>query len=454
MTDNRLDGWYNVATYLGAKGKDRTRSGKFQAENRLDYHTLESLYRSDGFAKKIVDLIATEMTRQWICVKGDEDNAILGRLEEINAKEKITDLIRWSRLFGGAIAIIGADDGGELFEPLNENAIRSIDFLHVFDRWQVTWTITETYRDPRMAKYGMPELYRVTPIYTGEQFLVHESRVLRMDAEKLPSRALQRNEGWGDSVLQGPYDQLRNLGAAYNATSNIMEDFIQTILKVENLSDLLASGQDELIKKRLDIIDMSRSVANTVILDSNESYEKKSSSVGGLDGLIDKFALALSATTGIPITFLMGQTPAGLQSTGQADIRMFYDMVKAEQEDTLKPILERLIRLVMLSRNGPLNGRELSEWSIEFNPLWQLSDKEQADYRKVVAETDALYINTGVLDPSEVAISRFGGESYSFETSIDTRARETPELDPEPEPAEQQEQEQPNSEESNLNNNI
>ena len=273
-----------------------------------------------------------------------------------------------------------------------------------------------------------------------------------MDAEKLPSRALQRNEGWGDSVLQGPYDQLRNLGAAYNATSNIMEDFIQTILKVENLSDLLASGQDELIKKRLDIIDMSRSVANTVILDSNESYEKKSSSVGGLDGLIDKFALALSATTGIPITFLMGQTPAGLQSTGQADIRMFYDMVKAEQEDTLKPILERLIRLVMLSRNGPLNGRELSEWSIEFNPLWQLSDKEQADYRKVVAETDALYINTGVLDPSEVAISRFGGESYSFETSIDTRARETPDLEPETEPTEQQEQ--PNSEESNLNNNI
>jgi len=44
--------------------------------------------------------------------------------------------------------------------------------------------------------------------------------------------------------------------------------------------------------------------------------------------------------------------------------------------------------------------------------------------RRTVAETDAIYIDRGVLDPTEVAISRFGGDRWSMNTLIDTKARE------------------------------
>src|SRR3546814_8149453 len=38
--------------------------------------------------------------------------------------------------------------------------------------------------------------------------------------------------------------------------------------------------------------------------------------------------------------------------------------------------------------------------------------------------TDSMYIDRGVLTPSEVAISRFGGNKYSMNTEIDMEARE------------------------------
>ncbi|KKM23144.1 hypothetical protein LCGC14_1618110, partial [marine sediment metagenome] len=56
---------------------------------------------------------------------------------------------------------------------------------------------------------------------------------------------------------------------------------------------------------------------------------------------------------------------------------------------------------------------------VEWVPLWQLTEEEEAKRRKSVAESDAIYINSGVLDPTEVANSRFGGEVYSAETVLD-----------------------------------
>jgi phage-related protein (TIGR01555 family) len=164
---------------------------------------------------------------------------------------------------------------------------------------------------------------------------------------------------------------------------------------------------------------------NTIMLDSRESYQKQSSSVAGLDSLIDRFALAVAATSGIPYSFLMGQPPSGLQSTGAADIRMFYDQVKAKQEDDLQPALERLVKLITMSRDSGLTGNELDEWHIKFNPLWQMDEKDEATYRKTVAETDAMYLDRGVLDPAEVAVSRFGGNSYSAETELESLDRDS-----------------------------
>lgn len=419
-TNDRRDGWKNTLTGIGTKN-DKTTNTQFGGDKRLPHTELEQLYRSDGLTKKIVDLIPDEMTREWLYIEGDEDNKILSYMEDFHVKDKINRLLTWARLYGGAIAIIGADDGQTLDKELNEDNIKTIDFLHVFDRSLVTINTQDLYLDPTEKKYGMPKQYYVTPHLQGRPFYVHESRVLRLDGEKMPPRLQNSYDNWGLSVIETIYTELKDLGTMYGAARNIIDDFIQTIIKIEDLGQKIADGQDDYVKARMELMDLSRSTINTIFLDSGEDYQKQASNVAGLKDLLENFTLKLAAVSRVPYIVLSGQSPSGLQATGSSEIRMFYDFVAAEQNDTLLPKMERLVSLIIKSKD--FDGKVAEDWRIQFNPLWQQSEKEKVDTRKVQAEIDSMYIDRGVLDPSEVSASRFGSGSFNIETTLDDETR-------------------------------
>lgn len=322
--------------------------------------------------------------------------------------------------------VMGINDGGTLEDELNEERIKDIEFFRAYDRYRVSWTTADLYTDPANPKYGQPRRYRVSPIAIGSsmsEFTVHESRVIIFDGLEVSDRARSENDGWGDSYIQHVWTQLSNMGGVFFAAKNVVDDFIQIIMKVENLAELIEAGQDDLIKARLELLDLGRHLINTMMIDAKEDFEKHANSVAGLGDLLDRFAMALSAVTGIPMTLLMGQSPKGLNATGDADIRFWYDSVREEQEATLLKPMNRIVTLAMKASMGPTKGRELAEWQIVFAPLWEPSEKETAETRKTVAETDKIYIDAGVLDETEVAISRFGGAEYSMETMIDAEER-------------------------------
>ncbi len=249
-----------------------------------------------------------------------------------------------------------------------------------------------------------------------------------MDWNMLTNRAKMINQGWGDSVITSIYDELRNYGTAFSNTATIMQDFVNGILKIPNLSQTMASGcSDNDIMKRLDFANLSKGVTNMMVLDGDETYEKLSTNVSGISELLDRFMLSISSVTGIPITLLFGRAPAGLNATGDSDVRNFYDMVKQYQETKLKPVLEKLTRYLMIAKQGPFQGNQPENWSIQFNPLWQNTEEQEAALRRTVAETDAIYIDRGVLDVNEVAISRFGGDRWSMNTIVDIASRENSE---------------------------
>ena len=54
--------------------------------------------------------------------------------------------------------------------------------------------------------------------------------------------------------------------------------------------------------KRMNAINMSKSVLNAVILDRDEMYDKQYTTLAGLTEVIDRFMLQLSGATGIPVT--------------------------------------------------------------------------------------------------------------------------------------------------------
>lgn len=416
-TATHVDGWVNFLTGLGLAQRDKKKNTIFSADGALDSTTLAELYRTDGFSKKIVDLPVYEMLREGFEVTGDTDNEIINYLDDRQLNKALWNFLTADGLFGGAILILGLNDGGKLEEELDLKSLQSIDWFRVYNRNSVNKTNSKV-TDPENPRFGLTYLYEINP-KSGSPYKVHWSRVIELSGRPIPSESLSaQNQGWGDSVLLAAYEACRSLGSIYSYTESIIDDFVTTIISMKGLADAIAMGRENDLYTRLQVMDMGKSLMSTLLLDEEESFEKKTSTVTGLSELIDRFVDRLSSQTGIPVRVLMGKQSGGLNNEGQGETRDWYDKIAARQREQLQPILERIIELAMICSQGPTQGKEIENWAIEFKPLWQMSEKEEAEVRKIQAETDQVYIDSGVLAPEEVTLSRFGGDSYSTETTL------------------------------------
>ena len=140
-------------------------------------------------------------------------------------------------------------------------------------------------------------------------------------------------------------------------------------------------------------------------------FRRDSYSFGGIPEILEKMMLRLAAAARIPVSLLMGQAPAGMNATGESDIRFFYDQIKAEQE-FLKSKIEHLVKIIL--------GDEKALITIEFPALWQMTETQKLELKRLEAEIDRIYLQEGVLLPEEVALKRFKNAEFA----IDVASRE------------------------------
>ena len=143
----RDDGPYeNVFLGVGT-AKDRSVYTKHVTPRILDNVELDCVYECDGFARRIIDLPAEEMVRAGFEIEGiDDGREVIAELEGINTLPSLCDALRWDALHGGAVIVMLANDGGTLDDPLNDESVKAIEQLRVYDRWQISHH--EKYDDP------------------------------------------------------------------------------------------------------------------------------------------------------------------------------------------------------------------------------------------------------------------------------------------------------------------
>lgn len=412
---NKQDSWSNAMAGLGYSLRDKVQHTNFTANSNLSDETLESLYHHDDMAARTCDLLPDEMLRQGFQIQIDDPDLskdLHKILDALGTREKFNEALVWSRVYGGSGLFIGADDGQDPSQPLNLNKTRSVTFLSVLDKRELqpsTW-----YRDPLSANFGDVQTYRV------ENAEIHESRLLIFQGTRTSKRRRMQNNGWSYSILQRLYDVMRQFNLSWQSTAHLMSDSAQAVFKLKGLHAQIAANKTSDILQRMELVDMSRSVARAVLLDAeDEDFKRDNYNFSGIPELLDKFMLRLAAAARLPVSLLMGQAPAGLNATGDSDIRFFYDQVKAEQEHTLRPQLQRLVEILLASQNNQ------SDFKITFPALWQETEKEKAELRKIQADIDAIYLANQVLLPEEVALNRFGSGSFSSETVIDVENRKS-----------------------------
>lgn len=439
MGEKRQDGFINTVIGHGLKSRDPLANTYFTAAPILTDQQLADMYYGNALVRRIIDLPADEAVKNWIHIEEDkEEKRAIQMLDDLNAEEEFANALRWSRLFGGAAILPIINDGGTFEDPVNEGSVIAIEELKVYDKREVIFEPLLFNDNPMDVDYGKPEYYQINPI-NGTPFYAHKSRVLIFDGDPLPSRERALRNYWGLPAMQGLFDAVRNNDDAHRLARLIMERMSQSVTKFDGLLEKLATeGGEKEIQARLQLIDMARSLLNTVAIDKEDEFQLFNMSLTNVPELIDRFGMYVAALTGIPYTMLFGRNTSGLNANDQSQVENWYSLVRRLQKRRLKSNLDRLVKLLQLAKKGLFRGVEMEKWCVEFNPLWMPTEKEQAETRKINAEADkaaadtaTAYVNMGALDPSEVR--RGLTEDYEIDPSINP-------VDPTPEELEQKQQ--------------
>lgn len=416
----RQDSWVNLTTGIGGP-KDKSSGYAFAPGSVGDaWFLLEELYDQDHIAGRIVDALPEAVFSEGVLLECEASTKedILDCLDELGVEDVIEQAMKWERLHGGAAIFLGVDDGQKFDVPINEQSVRDVLYLHVFDRWELT--PARFYTDPTHRKFGRPSHYRVHPSEAGMSqhvgVIVHESRFIKFVGVQTSKRKLIENLYWGQSALVRAYDAIRQYGGALASVLALMSDASQGVYKIKNLLQIIEGGNEDLLKVRFQAIDKLRSSLNSVLLDADgEDYTKIATQLTELGNLIDRFQQNVAAAAVMPVSEIFGRSAAGLNATGENDTRSWYKQVQKAQRKSAKPAYERILRLVLRSQQGPTKGVEPSSWKVTFPPVWSPGAKEQAEIRKIKVETATLAHDLGVVNAEQIARALFSGSEWDSE---------------------------------------
>lgn len=420
----RADGLQNVLIGMGT-GRDKSQYTKSTPIVFLGQEELENLY-GEWLPRRIIDIYADQATRKGFKVlfggegvRAEEVQGVEQIIEELYILENLNLAAKNSRLYGGACLLLYIDDGRPAYMPVDKRNIRRVEEIECLDRWQIAPVINEE----NLYDYSKATYYQIISgdlINEPTLTYIHKDRILRFDGDWLPYRVRQRNYGWGMSSLQTIYDSFRHYWTGLNSAATLLTEFDIFVHKVRGLAAMLAAGKEGSIRDRLQVNDMSKSIYRGYAIDAEkEELEFISRNFGGIGDVLEKLRVDIIGASKIPHTLLFGESPGGLGSTGRSEERDFAKQLADYQAAHFKRPIKKLMEYIMLSKEGPTQGKVPDSWRVQFNPLFELNEREMADVRARVAAVDGRYIQLGVLSPKEVAEARYGGSEWSMELTLD-----------------------------------
>lgn len=385
----------------------------------LSQLTLRSEYRRPA------EIIAKEMTRKWVklTAKGDEDKTEkLAEIEEefkrFRVQAVFREAIEHDGFFGRAQIFIDLDNKGtspeELKKPLATDAVggpKKIkkDSLVGFRCVEPIWTYPNGYNstDPLDPTFYKPQSWFVM----GK--VVHSSRLLTIVSRQVPDLLKPAYSFGGLSLSQMAKPYVDNWLRTRQSVSDIVSNFSTLVLQT-NMASEMTGGPGGSIVQRLMLMNALRSNNGTLAIDKEtEDFRNVSVPLGSLDKLQAQAQEHMSACVGIPLIVLFGITPSGLNGSSESELQVFAGSIEAQQE-VIRPHLHKVLDIIQLNKYGEIDP----DIGFAFEPLRVLSETELAAVRKTDAETDAIYMESGALSPTEVR-TRLAGEEDSPYAGID-----------------------------------
>lgn len=400
------DNLKNVVSGMGTR-RDKRSHNAYDVARVLTRFELDNMYRTSWLSKQIINTVADDMTREWRTFifddkQGDMATAIEDFEKAMCIPEKVNEALRWSRLYGGSLLILGVgrnknDIQLNMSKPLDVSTIKKGDlkWIHCVDRWRCAPSGART-MDLMSPNFGLPETY----LLAESSVQIHHTRVIRFNGQKLPWFAWLANSMWDDSELQHVFDSVSDCDMAIQQAASMLFEANVDVIKSPTINELLATAEGVTrVIERFTNSQMMKSNNRTLLLGADEEYEKKNNSFAGVPDVIRQAMVFVSGAAEIPMIKLFGQSAPGMNATGETDLRTYYDKVKKDQGVHLRPQLEYLDEIMLRH----LFGSVPENYRFELDPLWQISDVEQSTIQKNNSDRDKNYWDMGVLTELNIA---------------------------------------------------
>ena len=376
----------------------------------LGYPYLSDLAQRAEY-RRGVEIIAGDMTRQWIEFQATGDDAksakiakIEKRLGELRASDRVNAMIRNDGFFGrGHLFLDTGDtkDTDELLKPIGDGrediSRAKVSRKHPLTALRViepVWTYPTTYNanDPFRDDWYNPSTWYVM----GKG--VHASRLLTLIGRPVPD-LLKPSYAFGGL----PLTQLAKAATdiwlrTRDGVGDIISSFTTYVLSTNMTAQIQTGGEEELLKRVALFLNWRDNRGLMVTDKETEDFKNVSAPLSGLDILQQQAQEHVATALGIPFVKYMGDQQAGLNSTSEGVIRMYYDTISAAQESQLRPIIDRIINFVQLSLFDEVD--DAITWT--FRPLWEMDEKERAEIEEIRARTDQTYADMGAISQGEV----------------------------------------------------
>lgn len=425
-----IDSLRSLIGNLGNPERDKSASLHF-AEQLIDVEQLSLAYRTSWVARKIVDIPASDALRKWRA--WSVEDAVPIELEEtrLGLRMKALEALIKARLFGGAAIYIGTDQ--DAAEPMDVDAIRpgGINHLTVFTRQSLV--AGEIDQDPLSGTYGRP-LYYTLSGGTG-QARVHPSRLVIMRGDARPDDWLTSgtHDGWDESVLVATMDAVKQfIGTSANIASLVHEANVDVIGVPGLMQNLAQPKYEDTLLQRFGLAARGKGVNGTLLMDAEETYNRRNASFADLSPILETYALFAAASADIPSTRFLARSPTGLIATGGHDMANYHDKLQGMQELEIRPAMAIFDQCLIKSA-----GITDPDADYDWRPLEQMSDEELANIGKVVAESIEILSTMGLYSQEELRelsthrLAEVG--AFPHLESIATATLESLELDPLPE---------------------
>ena len=347
------DSLSNLAASLGV-GRDKAAHDAFGLRT-LERAEVEAMYRGDWLARKVVDIVPYDIVREWRAWSGharrrgaDGGRGAPARPAQGDAARHGAGPALWRRRHP---ARHGRDRPRQT-RPAARRAPAARRPQVPACRQPLAARRRGLDADPLSPWFGEPALYELSAPGRAPLAL-HPSRVVRFLGHPLPDPTLAPSF-WSDSVLQVLYDAVHAVALTTAGATSLMHEAKVDIVTVPNLSEHLSSAETtQQLSARFAYAAAMKSINNLLLLGDGETWSRQSVDFAGLPEMVRTFLQVAAGAADIPVTRLLGQSPAGLSATGDSDTRNYYDMIAARQELDLRPQLERLDRL-MPARRGSI----------------------------------------------------------------------------------------------------